>query len=182
MLIDIKFDQKRLDKKLLKMKNYIKEQKLDVDILEFRSKLEDFFIRLKRGIYLTNLNFEHDLEEISNIKIDYDHMYQSFSPKSWEDVKSGKFDLATSRENFGVCDNYKQILKRYPELKHSDRNFIVSLTPIKKSDEPSNYGWRWEKWGKYIGHQKVVATYLANEPFIDEIYVYHIFEIDKKFI
>lgn len=34
---------------------------------------------------------------------------------------------------YGVCDSYKQVLEHIPELHSSDKQYIVTLTPICKS-------------------------------------------------
>lgn len=37
-------------------------------------------------------------------------------------------------------------------------------------------GWRWEKWGPYIGTQRSVADYLHDEPDIDYVYTFHVYK------
>ncbi len=78
---------------------------------------------------------------------------------------------------YGVCDNYQQVLDRIPHLIDSDEKFCVILTPVEKDAEPEEGGWRWSKWGEYIGNQKSSAEYLYNEPFIDLVFVYHIYRV-----
>lgn len=82
------------------------------------------------------------------------------------------------RSNYGVCDNHEQIIKEYPELQEcKDRNFVVIMTPIYKNEQESEGGWRWHKWGEYIGDKTPTHEYLYDEPDIEMIYVYHIFEV-----
>lgn len=77
---------------------------------------------------------------------------------------------------YGVCDSVQQILDQAPELQDPQREFIITVTRLKKADQPSSGGWRWHKWGEYIGTQTPTAEYLFAEPLIEEVLVYHIYE------
>ncbi len=77
----------------------------------------------------------------------------------------------------GVCDNYKQILEKWPELISSDRRFVISLTRVAKANQDKSGGWRWHKWGAYIGDYVPMHEYLYDED-IDEVYVFHIDEVN----
>lgn len=81
-----------------------------------------------------------------------------------------------SVNSYGVCDSAAQLLAACPELEKSDRRFVVTLTSVKKADQPDWGGWRWHKWGPYIGTQNPQYEYLYDEPDIDEVWVYHIYE------
>ena len=109
--------------------------------------------------------------------------WHSFTFRSWEEMiewnrsEQVEYDPhALYKQNYGVCDNYQQILEYLP-VETDPRKFIIVLTPIYKKHEPCRYGWRWEKWGEYIGTQKSVADYLYDEPYIDMVYVYHVYEV-----
>ena len=83
---------------------------------------------------------------------------------------------------YGVCDHYQQILDKCPILE-SDKNreFVIFITPVCAEDQPEDGGWRWCKWGEYIGDKNPQCQYLYDEPEIEMIYVYHIYEkIDKE--
>lgn len=81
---------------------------------------------------------------------------------------------------YGVCDNYEQVLDRWPEIASSmGRKFVVALTPVERSKQPEDGGWRWHKWGEYIGDQKPTCEYLHDEPLIEKVYCYHIYEIKE---
>ena len=80
---------------------------------------------------------------------------------------------------YGVADNYNQVLKKYKEmLMNPDKNYVVSYIWIHKLEEPAQGGWRWHKWGEYIGIHKPEHEHIYDEA--DPIYsviCYHIFEI-----
>lgn len=77
---------------------------------------------------------------------------------------------------YGVCDSYEQLLAKEPLLLESERKFVVTVSAIRRADQPDWGGWRWHKWGEYIGTQDPQHEYLYHEPHIDLVYCYHIYE------
>ncbi len=54
------------------------------------------------------------------------------------------------------------------------RKFTVFLTEVRKGH---NGGWRWHKWGPYIGHQeRSGCEYLDEEPNIESVFLFNIVE------
>lgn len=92
----------------------------------------------------------------------------------WPDLtdKDGKWFNA-----YGVCDNPEQVFETCPMIKGSENKYCVSFTKVSKSGEPSEGGWRWHKWGEYIGSKEPTTEYLHDEPEIDEVYCYHVYEV-----
>lgn len=97
------------------------------------------------------------------------------------------FDYKTWPENlsdtgffseYGVCDTIQQVLDQCPKLQDSKREFIVMFTPVLKANQSDWGGWRWHKWGPYIGTKEPQCEYLYDEPEIDGIFCYHIYETD----
>ena len=78
--------------------------------------------------------------------------------------------------NYGVCDNYQQILEQCPMLKESNRQFFITIKSVKKKEQSDWGGWRWHKWGAYIGTHEITTEYLYDEPIVEEVFVYHIYE------
>jgi hypothetical protein len=79
--------------------------------------------------------------------------------------------------DYGVCDNYPQILDKYPHLEKGEGKYIILLCRVVKSEQPWMDGWRWRKWGEYIGTKSPQCEYIAHEKDIDEIFCYKLFEI-----
>lgn len=80
------------------------------------------------------------------------------------------------RMDCGVCDSVEQFMEDCGSRLQEDKaEYCVSFTTIRKADEPGSGGWRWHKWGPYIGRQEPTTEYLADEPLIEQIVVYHIF-------
>ena len=85
----------------------------------------------------------------------------------------------TDLYQFGVCDSFDQFLNKYEELlKNDERTFVISFTHIAKNPG-EEYGWRWHKWGPYIGEGKPTTEYLADEPEFDAgVWVFRIIQTD----
>jgi hypothetical protein len=109
-----------------------------------------------------------------------DHV-QKFAPQHimdgvylhWSTLETW-FDGLDDQVYFGVCDDVEQILAHHPDIKESAQHFVVGVIAIRKEWEPDRDGWRWHKWGEYIGTQKSSCEYLADEPEIEQVYVYQV--------
>ena len=78
----------------------------------------------------------------------------------------------------GVCDTYEQVLEKYKEmLNDPNKNYVIGLSTVKREAQSSEGGWRWHKWGEYIGNQNPQHEYLYDDTHIDIVYCYHIYEI-----
>lgn len=84
-------------------------------------------------------------------------------------------------DGYGVCDNVEQIFEKCPEIKKDkNRQFVITMTPMHRENEPMNHGWRWNRWGEYIGTQDPQHEYLFDEQDIDLVYVFHVYEKLKE--
>lgn len=187
MLIEIEFVEEKINVHNKRMENAIIEHRdregiysgmiINIDDMLFFKNIKDVDKEQKKcpiGFYLDGHNAEYDIPKLTNLKVK--KTYSSFMADNIEEWHSYK----NPRENFGVCDNYKQILKEYPELKKDKLNkFIVVMTPVYKKDQSSEGGWRWHKWGHYIGKYKPQYEYLYDEN-IDMVWVFHIFEVEYE--
>lgn len=81
------------------------------------------------------------------------------------------------KEGLGVCDSPEQAVEYLrPELDNPDRKFFIGFVRMRRADQPREGGWRWHKWGEYIGAQKPRCEYLHDEPLVEEIYTFHVYE------
>lgn len=79
--------------------------------------------------------------------------------------------------SYGVCDSLEQILEQCPMIvTDPTRQFTIFMTPVTRAEQPDEGGWRWHKWGGYIGDQDPQCEYLYDEQDIDLVYCYHIYE------
>jgi len=82
-----------------------------------------------------------------------------------------------SGSEYGVCDGVKNFLEVFDEeLKSIKERVFVLLTPIYRECQPECSGWRWHKWGPYIGSYKQQHEYLYDED-IDVVWLYHIYAV-----
>lgn len=129
---------------------------------------------LQKGVYETNsFNFEHLLEHISGYCIPRDTLYEPLVNEKRDD--EWRYVAA-----YGVCDTYKQILEQIPEILKRPNSYIITVTSIQREHEPPQEGWRWSKWGEYIGTHEITAEYLYDEQEIEEVFVYHVYEVQAK--
>ena len=94
-------------------------------------------------------------------------------------IKSNTYDtILNDWVSSGVCDSYVQVLEYYEKL-FSDPNkkYVVGLSTVRRSDQSPEGGWRWHKWGRYIGTQNPQHEYLYDDKCIDQVYCYRIYEI-----
>jgi len=84
---------------------------------------------------------------------------------------------------YGVADNIKQIKEYHAGiLNDPNKNYVVLLKDImqKRSNAGKCDGWRWDKWGKYIGEFNPQCEYLDDEEFLFLMVIcYSIYEVKK---
>lgn len=102
------------------------------------------------------------------------HFGSSDWPKGFK--KGWQQEEGLSINSYGVCDDHQQVLYQCPELQDPGREFVLTLTEIRKDTQPSWGGWRWHKWGPYIGTKNPQCEYIHDEPEIERVFVYHIYE------
>ena len=98
----------------------------------------------------------------------------------WDMPNQEKFreypEFGSFKSSYGTCDNVQQILDEYPELQDPNRQFVVLVATVVRAEQPSQDGWRWEKWGPYIGKLKPEHDYIYDETGIEQVLFYEIFE------
>lgn len=79
--------------------------------------------------------------------------------------------------SFGVCDSPVQFLEKCGDSLRNDaaNEYVISFVLIKQEDQPPDGGWRWHKWGEYIGDKSPQFEYLFDEPDINEVYTFHVY-------
>lgn len=103
----------------------------------------------------------------------------AFPGRGWDsypcfaDITVG--DTRECRDPYGVCDSIEQVLALYPELEAPGRGFMVTLTEVRRENQEPGGGWRWHKWGPYIGTYEPKHEYLYDED-IERVFVFRIYE------
>jgi len=95
--------------------------------------------RIQRGFYITGANLHMILE--NSIKYE------------WPELEGINC--------YGVCDSPDQFIERYDVILESDnRRLFVTFLRIEKRKQPMRGGWRWHKWGPYIGEKNPQHEYI----------------------
>jgi len=134
---------------------------------------------LAKGVYLTHLNWKFDIQEWITDEYPFDP-FMKLPPDTPTDDRIELFnsiDWDKKVQDYGVCDNWQQILEQWPEIESDPRSFIISLAEMRREDQPASGGWRWHKWGTYIGTQKPEHEYLYDDKHIDSVFCFHIYEV-----
>ena len=70
--------------------------------------------------------------------------------------------------DYGVADNVEQIKTYFNTyINNLTEKYIISITPVfqHKENKEECGGWRWHKWGEYIGTLNPQCEYLDDEEF-----------------
>lgn len=134
--------------------------------------------RIAQGLWGSpSCNAEFLVEEEENLHPFHNgnlHELPNDSRKTWEILEQSGLLLS-----HGTCDNPEQLLE-HPEYSkmfaHEHRRFTIFMTLVCKKDQPPKDGWRWHKWGEYIGTKEPQREYLYDEPNIDEVCLFSIVE------
>lgn len=127
--------------------------------------------RLDTGLYVADINFEHALDAVLVEAYPYD-IYDAATMSI--SVTLSPLSPGLPTESYGVCDYPQQVIEKYPGLLTDTRECIIRFCEFRRDDET---GWRWHKWGPYIGEQNPQYEYLRDEPEIEAVWAYHIHEI-----
>lgn len=84
----------------------------------------------------------------------------------------------------GVCDDWEQIFSKMEDRMRpyieSPEPFAVFVYRISRGSQPEQGGWRWKKWGEYIGDRQPQCEYLHDEPEIDHVFVFGVYHVIPK--
>lgn len=141
----------------------VKEQNINILKYELNIADEDIWkyiqsdpkLHEETGIYWSILNFNKNFFE-ETLNLDFENEY-------WH-VKYGDEYV----NSYGVADNIEQIKEYYKrQIENKNEKYIISLSPVfqDKENKGKEDGWRWHKWGPYIGELDSKYEYLDDEDF-----------------
>ena len=138
---------------------------LDKEFKEFLSKIknlemDDIYNNLKEvypGIYETSL----DISVISDITR----------------IKFSEYYHLGHKDEYGMADNYQQILDYYPELNNPDKKYIVICEWLYRENDNPGSGFRYHKNGVYIGKLNPKNEYFNDDTHIEKLLLYHVMEV-----
>lgn len=135
--------------------------------------------RISQGLYLSNHWNSVDFMDQEVKLVDW---WKRWSDE-WQkchDNPGRRFDhsVEPQYQEYGVCDTPDQVVKKF-KLDSLPQKVFVTFVKITKADQPKSGGWRWHKWGSYIGKKRPKCEYIADEPNITEVYTFHIYELKE---
>lgn len=139
---------------------------------EYTPQSDPMFLQ-ETGIYESTFPFnfpEEEFHELTNLS--YEEKYNIFP--NYE------------KESYGVADNIEQIKEYYKEeIEDPDKKYCIALTAVwqERENKGKGGGWRWHKWGEYIGILNSQCEYLDDEDFGDDfqyILTFNLYAIKQK--
>lgn len=116
---------------------------------------DDKSLKQETGIYQCAFVFNFSEDEFKELqKLSWTDRYKIFP----------NFEKAT----YGVADNIEQIKEYYKEeVSDKDKKYAICVTPVwqELENKGKGGGWRWHKWGEYIGKLNPQCEYLDDEDF-----------------
>lgn len=79
----------------------------------------------------------------------------------------------------GVCDSPAQWEEVYRAIIDDPKHaYCVAFVEIRRDEQSATGGWRWHKWGPYIGTQEPKHEYLFDEDAIERVFTFHLYELE----
>lgn len=127
---------------------------------------------VETGIYRTSFPFNFSYEEFMEKLDGFNYNEKLYNTNKKEGETHLQYYSRTSKKNwvsqYGVADNIEQIKEFYKrQIKDKTNKFIITLSPVHqiKENKGKGGGWRWHKWGEYIGKLNPQCEYLDDEEF-----------------
>lgn len=143
------------------------------------------------GIYMSDLNGHYDIEGLTNFnevdEFELIDKYKFFPMNGVSDNASQVKNYLNKIINIYLNGTSKDVyffegqglfnlIKNEPNYQ-----FILLLTPIINNHDKSSWGgWRWHKWGEYIGKHNPQYEYLDHEDGIDYVLVWKLCPVERN--
>lgn len=92
--------------------------------------------------------------------------------------KKGPYRGLESYGAYGLCDTPEQLLEVFPHLDGDDVPRFITVNGVLRKHQPSSGGFRYHKWGQYVGKQKPRSEYLYDDKHIDMVVNFHIYRVE----
>lgn len=120
-------------------------------------------VRVYRGVYEAHINFDKEIERLVTGRWPE---FPNFPGHDWFSC-------------FGVVDHWSQLPIK--QLDADPRSLLVFLGRHVRAEQPERGGWRWHKWGPYLGvHAPENSTeyeYLYDATDVVEVWSYCVVEV-----
>lgn len=144
------------------------------------------------GVYMTDLNGDQDIEELTNHRTlqfheEPVHLYSwgvsdnATQAKKYLEASIDAYQQGLDYEGIGDFFQGKQVVQFMQAMEEQNREygFVLLLTPIVNEHNHTWGGWRWHKWGEYLGHHQIEYEYLNDEEGVDFVFVWKLVAVVK---
>lgn len=150
---------------------------------EKRRVLEDDTRTDFKGCYWTNLNPENLIEYATNYTFyrRYPSLAYGVSDNASQVLDNLKHALDVYLTKDSTHDFFTRGKRLYKYLtERPDAVYFIRFTPIFNHHNGATGGWRWHKWGTYLGKHTPECEYLDEETNIDYVLIWHLYPLKKK--
>lgn len=150
---------------------------------EKRKILEDDTRTDFKGCYWTGLNPENLIEYATNYTFyrRYPSLAYGVSDNASQVLNNLEHALDVYLTKDSTHDFFTRGKRLYRHLtEHPDAVYVIRFTPIFNHHNGTSGGWRWHKWGRYLGKHTPKYEYLDEETNIDYVLVWRLYPLKKK--
>lgn len=143
------------------------------------------------GVYMTHLNGDHDIDNLTN----YRRLKPHEEPNDFlicgvsdnatqvkkyidECIHAYQHDDETDIDKYFDGEDLVQFMDAM-EKQNRDYGFVLLLTPIVNEHNGEWGTWRWCRYGEYIGHHKIKHEYLNDEEGVDFVFTWELIPVVK---
>ena len=148
-----------------------------------RKVLEDDTRTDFKGCYWTNLNPENLINHATHYELykRYTHLAYGVSDNATQVLDNLYHALEVYLTKDSTYDFFSRGKRIYRYLtEHPDAVYFIRFTPVFNHHNGAIGGWRWHKWGRYLGKHTPQCEYLDEETNIDYVLLWHLYPLKKK--
>lgn len=106
----------------------------------------------------------------------FEHYVAERLERHWNDFDMS--DLESYVSPYIVCDNVQQAREYWvSQLEDPTEKYTMCVVPLYREEQSERGGWRWHKWGEYVGKQNSTHEYLYDDKHIDLVYTAHLYKV-----
>lgn len=131
-------------------------------------------------IVCSDFNFNHIIDSKTNYETINDFF---FVDKNTGEIYQSIFDeeLGVVASTYGVCDTIDEAILYFEAcIANKKHEYCIVLSPVYRKNQPPDHGWRYHKWGTYIGTQNPQHEYLYDDKHIDMLYCFNLYVVREK--
>lgn len=136
-----------------------------------------------KGCYWANLNPENLIKHATHYDLcrRYPSLAYGVSDNATQVLDNLYHALAVYLTKDSTHDFFTRGKRLYKFLKaNPEAVYLITFTPVFNHHNGASGGWRWHKWGRYLGKHTPECEYLDEETNIDYVLIWHLYPLKKK--